>query len=58
MDNESRRHVTVLIPASLNRWLRVRAAELDTSRSELIRAILAKEAAAQSPDDLQEVRDG
>jgi len=48
MENESHRHVTVRLPGPINRWLRIRAAELDTSRSEIIRAILAKEVATQT----------
>ena len=37
---ETYRHITVRLPQSLARWLRVEAAKQDTSRSHLIRHLL------------------
>ena len=42
------RHITVRLPQSLARWLRVEAAKQDTSRSQLIRHLLQR--AAQTVD--------
>jgi hypothetical protein len=40
MERSPFKHITVRLPRHLDRWLRIRAAELDVSKSALIRSIL------------------
>jgi len=54
MEN-SMRHITCLLPARLDRWLRIRAAHQDTSRSDLIRRLLTRAAGSELEEIAEEL---